>query len=149
VVALPVTPSFALLAFAHHQPWEIYLSSGLLGLSMGFVYASMANIIVETVPLQQVGVATGMNTNLRTIGGAIGAAVMSVIVTSTSVHGGYPRDSGYTEGFAVLTIAALLAAVACLFIPRPVRSDIELLSRADVEQPETALVAGAGLVDVE
>ena len=36
----------------------------------------MSNIIVTAVPPEQTGVANGMNTNFRTIGGAIGAAVV-------------------------------------------------------------------------
>ena len=38
--------------------------------------------IVAAVPREQTGVASGMNANIRTIGGSIGAAVMSSIVTS-------------------------------------------------------------------
>ena len=34
----------------------------------------MANLIIEAVPAEQTGVATGMNTNIRNIGAALGAA---------------------------------------------------------------------------
>jgi EmrB/QacA subfamily drug resistance transporter len=143
-------PAFAMLAFAHHQPWEIYVATLVLGLSMGFVFASMSNIIVESVPADQVGVASGMNANIRTIGGSIGAAVMAVIITSTAHGGGLPKDSGYTNGFAFLMILAVLAAVACVLIPRPARDEPDTLAEAHaVEHGETALVAGASLADVE
>ena len=44
----------------------------------------MSNLIVVAVPSEQTGVATGMNANIRTIGGSIGAAVTASIVTVRS-----------------------------------------------------------------
>ena len=52
-------------------------------------FAAMSNLVVQGVPPEQTGVASGMNANIRTIGGSIGAAVMSSIVTSTA-HAGCP-----------------------------------------------------------
>jgi len=42
----------------------------------------MSANVVAAVPPGQTGVATGMNANIRTIGGSIGAAVMASIVTA-------------------------------------------------------------------
>jgi len=141
---------FAIFAFAHHQRWEIYAASALLGAGLGFAFAAMSNLIVESVPSTQVGVASGMNANIRTIGGSIGAAVMSVIVTSSARANGLPKDSGYRNGFAFLMLAAVLATLACLLIPSPDRSEIELLADAHViEHGESAMVAAASLVDQE
>ena len=41
----------------------------------------MANLIVEAVPQHQTGEATGMNTIMRTVGGAFGAQIAAAIVT--------------------------------------------------------------------
>ena len=100
VGSLATVPSFAILAFAHQQRWEIYLASAILGVGLGLAFAAMSNLIVESVPANQVGVSSGMNANIRTIGGAIGAAVMATIVTSTLLRDGYRRRVGYTHGFA-------------------------------------------------
>jgi EmrB/QacA subfamily drug resistance transporter len=141
---------FALLAFAHRQSWEIYLSTALIGIGLGFAFAAMSNLIVESVPAGQVGVASGMNANIRTIGGSIGAAVMAVIVTSGAAANGLPKETGYRNGFAFLMIAAILGTLACLLIPSRRRSERRILDESHaVEHGETALVAGAGLVDVE
>ena len=67
--------AFVLLAVAHSAHWQIYLASLLLGVGVGFAFASMANLIVEAVRPDQTGVATGMNAVMRTIGGAIGGQV--------------------------------------------------------------------------
>jgi EmrB/QacA subfamily drug resistance transporter len=141
---------FAVLAFAHQQKWEIFLASALLGVGLGFGFAAMSNLIVESVPPGQVGVASGMNANIRTIGGSIGAAVMASIVTAGARANGLPQDSGYRNGFAFLMLATALAALACLLIPAGRRNELELLSEVKaVEHGETALVAGADLVDLE
>ena len=66
------------------RQWEIYVASTLLGVGLGLAFSAMSNLIVQAVPAEQTGVASGMNANIRTIGGAIGAAVMSSIVTSSS-----------------------------------------------------------------
>jgi EmrB/QacA subfamily drug resistance transporter len=113
---------FALLTFAHHQEWEILLAMVLQGLGFGMAFAAMSNLVVQGVPPEQTGVASGMNANIRTIGGSIGAAVMSSIVTSTSGIGGLPREAGYTHGFGLLTVATIAAAIAAMLIPRAVRA---------------------------
>ena len=71
--ALFAAASYGFLAVAHGQPWNIYVAAGLLGIGVAFGYASMSNLIVEAVPPSQTGVATGMNTNVRNIGAALGS----------------------------------------------------------------------------
>jgi len=72
---------------------------------------------VSGVPAEQTGVATGMNANIRTIGGSIGAAVMASIVTARLEPSGLPKESGYTIGFAVMAAGLVVAALAGLLIP--------------------------------
>jgi len=147
--SISVVP-FAILAFAHRDAWEIYLATAILGAGLGFGFAAMSNLIVESVPSTQVGVASGMNANIRTIGGSIGAAVMASIVTSGVAGGGLPKNSGYTNGFAFLMMAAILASIACVIIPKTRRRELDVIAAAHVvEHGETALVPGAGLVDAE
>lgn len=107
-----------MLTIDDSKQWDIYVSMAILGIGIGLALSSMSNVIVESVPYSQTGVASGMNANIRTIGGSIGAGVMASIVTSGSARGGLPHASGYTNGFAMLTGAALLAALAAVLIPR-------------------------------
>ena len=113
---------FVLLTVAHGHQWEILVAMVLQGVGFGMAFAAMSNLVVQGVPPEQTGVASGMNANIRTIGGSIGAAVMSSIVTSTARAGGLPRESGYTHGFALLTGAAVAAALAAMLVPATVRS---------------------------
>jgi EmrB/QacA subfamily drug resistance transporter len=145
--------SFVLLTLAHDQKWEIYVFSALLGAGLGFAFSAMSNIIVVSVPGSQVGIASGMNANIRTIGGSIGAAVMGSIVTSGARADGLPVEAGYSHGFAFLLVASVLAAAAAVIIPsaRARRNGAESTDDQDiiVRNAETALVPGAALLEVE
>ncbi|MFE0452935.1 MFS transporter [Streptomyces sp. NPDC058914] len=110
------------LAFWHDRQWQIALVAGVFGLGIGLAFASMANLIVASVPAEQTGAATGMNANIRTIGGSIGAAVTGVLVTSRLQPSGLPYESGYTHGFTLLALLCLGAALAALLVPAGRRS---------------------------
>jgi MFS family permease len=105
------------LALWHDEQWQIAVVAGLFGLGIGLAFASMANLIVGSVPADQTGAATGMNANIRTIGGSIGAAVTSVLVTGHLQSSGLPYESGYTHGFTLLAVLCLAAAMAALLVP--------------------------------
>jgi MFS family permease len=145
---LAIVP-FGMLVVAHGQQWEILLSMALMGASFGLVFSAMSNLIVAGVPTSQTGVASGMNANIRTIGGSIGAAVVSSVVTS-GAHGAGPlAESGYTHGFEVLAVASVFAAAATLVVPRSVRA----LRREELQEAlphaELGLVAAGTLVGDE
>lgn len=105
------------LALAHQHSWEIYLVSSLLGVGLGLAFSAMSNLIVVAVPPAQTGVASGMNANIRTIGGAVGAGVMSSIVTSSLLKSGLPAQSGYTHGFFFIGCMTVVATGCALLIP--------------------------------
>jgi MFS family permease len=110
--------SFALLAVAHDEPWNFVVAVMLLGVGLGFAFSSMANLVVESVPQSSVGVATGINTIMRTVGGALGGQIATAIVLSDTVAGTpIPAESGYTAAFALSAGGALLALLVVVAIP--------------------------------
>jgi EmrB/QacA subfamily drug resistance transporter len=135
--------AMAILAFAHQHVWEIYLSSAIMGVGFGLAFAAMSALVVAAVPPSQTGVASGMNANIRTIGGSIGAAVMASIVTSSLGPSGLPKDSGYTIGFAAMAGGLVLAALAGLLIPSARRLRP---AAGEPEHAEIAVVAGGTAV---
>ncbi|MDO0938426.1 MFS transporter [Streptomyces sp. DG2A-72] len=118
------------LALWHDEQWQVALVAGVFGLGIGLAFASMANLIVGNVPADQTGAATGMNANIRTIGGSIGAAVTSVLVTGRLQPSGLPYESGYTHGFALLALLCLAAALAALLVPVGRASGLTARARA-------------------
>ncbi|MEU3985215.1 MFS transporter [Streptomyces sp. NPDC026672] len=127
----------AILALWHDEQWQIAVASGVFGLGIGLAFASMANLIVGSVPPEQTGAATGMNANIRTIGGSIGAAVTSVLVTGRLQPSGLPYESGYTHGYALLAVLCLGAAGAALLVPA---RRAERLTTTVTERPAPAPV---------
>ncbi|GAA1361488.1 MFS transporter [Streptomyces beijiangensis] len=109
--------SCTMLAFWHGQQWQVAFAAAVFGLGIGLAFASMANLIVQSVPAAQTGAATGMNANIRTIGGSLGAAVMSGMVTGHVQSSGLPYASGYTHGFMLLALLCLAATGAALLVP--------------------------------
>ena len=109
--------AMAMFAFAHSQEWEIYVATGVIGVGFGLAFSAMTANVVSAVPAGQTSVATGMNANIRTIGGSIGAAVMASIVTAKLEPSGLPAASGYTTGFGVMAGVVAVAALAALLIP--------------------------------
>ena len=79
----------------------------------------MANLIIESVPATQTGIATGMNTIVRNIGGAIGSQVSAVIVTALARSNGAPTERGFTVAFAVAAAALAIGVVVALNVPAP------------------------------
>lgn len=106
-----------LLTVAHGSEWNFYVAMALVGLGIGFAFSAMSNLVVEAVPAGQTGVATGMNANVRTIGGAIGSQVVASIIAAGIVAQALPKESGYELSFIVLGVALALAGVAAVFVP--------------------------------
>jgi EmrB/QacA subfamily drug resistance transporter len=109
--------AYAVLALEHSEPWGLYLSSVLIGVGVGFAFASLANLVVEAVEPSQTGVATGMNAVMRTVGGAVGSQVAASILAASLLASGYPEEQGYTISFALMAVALLGAMAAAIAAP--------------------------------
>jgi EmrB/QacA subfamily drug resistance transporter len=120
VGTVATTLAFVLLAVADTS-WEIYVSSALLGTGLGFAISAIANLIVGAVRPDQTGVASGMNTIVRTIGGAIGAAVAATILAANTLASGYPDRHGYTVTFTMFAVAMAFGVVASIAVPGRLR----------------------------
>jgi EmrB/QacA subfamily drug resistance transporter len=119
--------SYGVLVVDHSVPWTIYLASGLLGVGLAPAFASLANLIIGAVPVEQTGVATGMNTNIRNIGAALGSGIATSLVISQVMANGYPKESGYVLAFAVSGAGMLVAALAACLIPARAGASAEVL----------------------
>ena len=110
--------AFLLLTFAHGQPVYFYVSMGILGFGIGLAFAALGNLIVEAVPVTQTGVASGMNTVMRTLGGALGAQIAATLVADHLTRTGAPAVGGFTLAFAFCAGSLVVGVAASLAIPR-------------------------------
>jgi hypothetical protein len=84
-----------------------------------------------------------MNANIRTIGGAVGAALMASIVTAGTPVGRLPHESGYTAGFAMIAVATAIATLAAFAIPKLRHRQA---AEDEPEHAELAMLAGGTVV---
>ena len=105
------------LATAHADKAMVALAGGVFGIGLGLVYSSLISLIVQSVPMHQTGVASGMNTNIRTLGASIGTAIVSAIISAHPTASGLPAESGYTVSFLVLAVVAVAAIGVALLVP--------------------------------
>ncbi|MEU4657821.1 MFS transporter [Streptomyces sp. NPDC023723] len=114
--------AFAWLAAAHGSVWDFYLTGVLVGAGYGLAFAALGNLVVASVEPRHTGVAVGVNTIVRTVGGALGAQIASALLVASPSRRipGLPDVSGYTHGFVLFAFVAVAALVATLAMPRRV-----------------------------
>lgn len=100
--------SAASAALAHSEPWQLAIAGAGFGLGCGLAYSSSAGIIVEGVPADAIGVATGVNANLRTIGSSVGSAATGAIVFGTAPHG---TASGFATAWLLVAAFTITAGI--------------------------------------
>ncbi len=135
--------SYLVLVVAHSEEWTMYIATGLLGIGIALGFASMANLIIEAVPAEQTGVATGMNTNIRNIGAALGSGIATSLVLGGLLPDGYPKEQGYVLAFAVSGAGLVVAALVALRIPRRAAVSIVVREQHPALTAESEAIVGA------
>ena len=122
-----VSAAALLFALAHDDSGSVLLASALLGLGVGAAFAAMAALIADNVDQREMGVAGGMNTVVRMIGGVIGGQVGAAVLTARTIGTtSVPTESAFTITFALSAVTALVAAAIAVSIGvSPVRRRLE------------------------
>jgi MFS family permease len=110
--------AFAFLIVAHAHPYQLLISSALVGVGIGLSFSALGNLIIEAVPVYQTGVASGINTVMRTLGGALGAQIAATFIADNTLHA-MPTVTGFTESFVLATGFVLVSLALALLVPRP------------------------------
>ena len=138
--------AFTLIALFHHEKWQLAIWMLFQGMGSGLISSSMVAVVLASVPPQQSGVASGMNVNIRVIGGSLGSAMMAGVITAHLGADGLPVEAAYTAGFLALAAGTVLAVVAALLIPRlPARVERARIAVAEAsDDPDVDLVRAQG-----
>jgi len=108
--------AYLLLAARHGTGIEVCTGLVVEGAGIGLAFAGIAALAVDGVPADRTGVAAGMNTICRTVGGAVGTTASgALLATSAASSGtGHPAPAAYTVAFlgfaGALALSALIAA---------------------------------------
>jgi MFS family permease len=108
--------AFGVLAVAHGHPYDMLISAALLGIGIGLSFAALGNLVVQAVDEHQTGVASGMNTVMRTVGGALGGQLTATFLAA-HVQNGLPTVTGFTISFAMSTGFLIICAGSALLVP--------------------------------
>lgn len=112
--------ALGLLTVAHGAPWTIYAWMVFLGVGLAFCFAALGSLVIDYSRPGETGVASGMNTIMRTIGAALGSQVAAAIISGNTLAGTQvPLERGFTIAFAIGTVGALVALVPTLLLRPP------------------------------
>lgn len=120
--SLVATAGYGGLALFHASAWQIALVTLVSGTGNGLAFAVLPTIVMAAVPPTQTGAATGLNANVRLIGGAIGGQLVAAVAVGFGAAAAVPTQSGYTWAFAVLAGFAVTGALVGTLIPPGTRS---------------------------
>jgi EmrB/QacA subfamily drug resistance transporter len=104
------------LTLTSRHPYGMLIASALLGVGIGLAFSALGNLIIQAVPEDQTGVASGMNAVLRTLGGALGGQIAATFVAADLIHG-LPALGGFTKTFAMAALFLAGCAIAGILIP--------------------------------
>jgi MFS family permease len=94
----------------------------VLGIGIGFAFASMATLVAENVRPEETGVASGMNTVMRSIGGVIGGQTGAALLAAYTIgRTGLPAEHPHVVTFSVGAGAAVVGALLACLTPEPRR----------------------------
>jgi MFS family permease len=113
------------LAIWHAAPWEIMVWFAVASVGVAIAFAAMPKLITDAVLPTETGVATGMNTVVRTVGSVIGSQAAVTLLASEHIAGTQvPAESGFTAALWLGAAAALIGALLALAIaPRGRREE--------------------------
>jgi MFS family permease len=111
------TVAFGLLAVEHGHPYDLLIAAGLLGVGIGLAFAALGNLIVQSVSSHQTGVASGMNTVMRTLGGALGGQLSATFIAAHTANG-LPSVTGFSETFFMATGFLLVCLLSGVLVPK-------------------------------
>ncbi len=115
--------SFGILILLHGSALEIGISMVVAGLGMGFSMVALINIVALAAPKREFGIASGMNTLFRVIGGSIGPVLGAAIIAGYTVLWNPPGSPPYVlvemaseSGYVMAWLAGCIFSVVGLII---------------------------------
>ncbi|GAA1679780.1 MFS transporter [Microbacterium lacus] len=115
-----LTLAYGFTMFFMTEVWHIFIANVLVGVAIGFGYASMPMLIMRSVPHTETGASNGLNALFRSIGTATAAALVAAVLAGYSVDFQgveVPTAHGIRLALVLGGGAALVALLTASFIP--------------------------------
>jgi EmrB/QacA subfamily drug resistance transporter len=104
----------ALMAVAHDDELLLCAWLAMLGSGVAFALAAIGALVIDHSRPSETGVAGGMNSIMRTVGGAFGGQIAAALITASAA-------GGFTQALTVTAAAAALGLVPTLVLARAPR----------------------------
>ena len=91
--------------------WTVVVSMSVAGIGNALAMVSMINVVVETSPAEDFGIASGMNTMFRLIGGSIGPVLGTAILSGFVVFEMFGLRYYGFEGYIWTWVAGMLFCI--------------------------------------
>ena len=131
---------YLVAVFLMDSPWQLLIASCITSAGVGIGYAAMPTLILGAVPMREAASAVGINALMRSVGTTVAAAVMAMLLTSsTTSFAGFqvPTESAFRLCFIVGAVAAFVGVAITALIPVVRRGGAAAESSADSATPET------------
>lgn len=118
--ALVMTAGYASTLLLIGSTWGIMVAAAVTFAGVGLAYGAMPSLILASVPYSEMGSANSFNTLMRSIGQAMAAAVLGVVLAKmvTEFDGlPVPTEDGFRVGALIGVVVALSAAAVASMIP--------------------------------
>jgi MFS transporter, DHA2 family, multidrug resistance protein len=91
--------------------WDVFWPRLIQGFALGFLFVPLTTISLSDVPIPQMAGATGVYTLLRQLGGSLGIAILTTMLTHQTAIAWNVLASGVTQthGYPVGTLTQLVA----------------------------------------
>ena len=114
---------FVGLAVAHAQAWQVIVAGIFANAYISLAYGALPALVVSEADHDETGIATGLNAIARTVGSAVAAAIVAVLLGHTTARTGQPPESAYVTIFVAGAVTAALAAVLITLTRGRIRDD--------------------------
>ena len=127
IAALIGLSGFLLMAMLHSQSWHIIVGGSLANGAVSMGYAALPALIVAEVSPGETGIANGVNSIARSIGSALGSALVITLLSSNLLATGVPHESAYTAVF-LIGAASMICSAFIVAVGLPKAKAVRLAS---------------------
>lgn len=124
--SLLVGTGYALFLPFHDEVWQVLVNIGIAGIGSGALVAALPVAAAAAAPRGQTGIASGLTSTSKTVGGAFASAAFGVVLAAGA--GAVASETaasfgGYVAMWTICAGAGFLAALLLAFVPRSAFAD--------------------------
>lgn len=118
-----------------HSPWQLLLMSCIVSAGIGIGFGALRTMVLDSVPASEAGASIGLNSQMRSVGTSLGAALMTTVLVSATVRVAgrtVPAEHAFLVCFLIAAAVAVATVVVLGLIPgtRPVEGSLRRLPQA-------------------